>query len=293
MELDNVDPVIEVFAKIVTGYHFRQVLVSRRQYAHIDVFLPGRADRPHLLFLDYPEQLYLHRQRQIGDFVQEQGAIFCALQEPGFVIDGACKTALAVAKKLAFHEFRGNRAAVYRYEGPFGARTAVVYQPGDQLFAGSRFAGNVHRCLGTGDAVDHLPQVVHLLRLAEQLGAVILPSFDAQGIRNNVSQIVQIKWFGYEVERTEFQRLHGRFNITVRCDYSNRDPGSVSLHPVHQVESVAVREAHVGQANIEAVLLEQRFRARDVDSRFAIDVHATEGQRQQFANVRLVIDDES
>jgi len=51
------------------------------------------------------------------------------------------------------------------------------------------------------------------------------------------------------------------------------------LHPIDQVQSVTIRQAHIGQAQIERLGSEQRFRACNVGCGPGIDIHAAERQR--------------
>ena len=79
----------------------------------------------------------------------------------------------------------------------------------------------------------------------------------------------------------------------MRRDHRYRYAGCVGLHPFHEFEAIAIREAHVGQADIEIVLSEQRLGAGNVHCRFRANVHAAERERQQLTNVRLVINNQS
>jgi hypothetical protein len=81
------------------------------------------------------KQFYLHRKRQIGYFIEEQGAIAGALDEAGLVVYGTREAALAMTKELAFDEFRGDCPAVHRDKGAVGTRPAVMNQASDQLLA--------------------------------------------------------------------------------------------------------------------------------------------------------------
>jgi hypothetical protein len=49
--------------------------------------------------------------------------------------------------------------------------------------------------------------------------------------------------------------------------------------------------SHVGQAQVERLLAQDLLGARDVETRACRDVHALEGDRQELADVRLVVDE--
>ena len=78
----------------------------------------------------------------------------------------------------------------------------------------------------------------------------------------------------------------------MRGNYGDGYTGRITLHPFNEFEAVAVRQAHVGQADIEIVLCEQCLGTGDVLSRLSANIHATQRQRQQFADVGFVIDDQ-
>src|SRR3546814_13217351 len=100
------------------------------------------ADRADVLFLDRAQQLDLHRQRQLGHFVEEQGAAVGGLEQAGLVGVGTGEAALLVAEEFAFHQLRRDRAAVDRHERPAGARALGVDGAGDELLAGAGLAAD-------------------------------------------------------------------------------------------------------------------------------------------------------
>jgi hypothetical protein len=89
----------------------------------------------HPLLLDRAQQLHLHRQRQIGNLVEEQRAPVGRLEEAVAVLLGAGERALAVAEELRLHQVFRNRAAVDGDEGLRGPPAGLVHQPRGQLLA--------------------------------------------------------------------------------------------------------------------------------------------------------------
>ena len=72
---------------------------------HVDAVLMLLAHRTHGLFLDHAQQLHLHVQRQVGDFIEKQRAAFGGLDQALLVGDRAGEAAALVPEELAFHEF--------------------------------------------------------------------------------------------------------------------------------------------------------------------------------------------
>ena len=118
-----------------------------RQQAHVHRLFGMGADRAHRALLDRAQQLDLHRQRQLADLVEEQGAAVGRLEQAFLVGAGAGEAALAVAEELALHQLGRDRAAVDRHERPGRARAQAVDVARDDLLAGARFAVDEHRRL--------------------------------------------------------------------------------------------------------------------------------------------------
>ena len=55
--------------------------MRRADDAHVDCFFLRRSDLAHLLLLDRAQQLHLHLQRQVGDFVEKQRAAVGRLEK--------------------------------------------------------------------------------------------------------------------------------------------------------------------------------------------------------------------
>ena len=129
------------------------------------------ADRAHGFFLNDAQQLDLHVQRQIRDFIEKQRAAFRGLDQPLLVAHRAGEAAALVTEELAFHEFGGNRAAIDRHERAVAARAGFMNEFRHQFLAGAGFAENMYRRLAARDARNHFAQVLHGRRGAEQAGA--------------------------------------------------------------------------------------------------------------------------
>ena len=160
--------VVEVLPEFAAVDERRELLVGRADDAHVDGVLLRRADLAHLLFLDRAQELHLHLQRQIGDLVEEQRAAVGRLEEAVAIGLGAGERALPVAEELALHQVFGNRAAVDRDEGQLGAGAAGVDHPRGELLAAAGFAVDEHRRLALREPLDHVADVQHRRRFAEQ-----------------------------------------------------------------------------------------------------------------------------
>ena len=170
-DLDDIDAVVQVFAEFRFRDQVGEILVGRRQDTHVDGRFALLADGPHGFFLDHAQQLHLHVQRQVRDFIEEQCAAFGGLKQTGLVGDCAREAAALVAEEFAFHELGRNCAAVDRYERAFGAWTGAVDHAGNEFLARARFARDVHRRLAARHPLDELAQPLHGRCMTDELCA--------------------------------------------------------------------------------------------------------------------------
>ena len=268
------------------------------QDAHVDGRLALLADGADALFLDHAQQFDLHVQRQVRDFIEKQRAAFGRGNEAQLVGDRAGEAAALVAEQFAFHELGRNRAAVHRHERALGARPGGVDHACHQFLAGARFTGDVHRRLAARYAQDHFAQAFHRGRVADDLRAGargharVRTLRETQRGRHDAPQGAEIQRLGDEIEGAEFERAHRRLDIAVRGDDRAGHARDVERHPLEQVESVSIRKSHVRQAQIELLRLEQFLRAGDITRRLGGELHARERQRDEFDEVRLIIDNQ-
>ena len=114
--LDHVEPVIQILSE-PPGLHLgRQILVGGTEQPHVRRHL---ADRPHgsdRALLHRAQQLRLHRQGQIANLVQKQGAAIGRLEESFAVLVGAGERTAPIAEELGLEQVFRNRSAVDRNE---------------------------------------------------------------------------------------------------------------------------------------------------------------------------------
>src|SRR5690554_5255271 len=173
-QFDHVDAVEQILAEAAFLYQFRQVFVGGAEDADVYGDFLAVADRAHGLFLDGPQQFYLHGQGQVGHFVQKQSAAVGAAEQAGFVVDGAAEAALLVAEEFAFHQFRRNSAAVDGNERAVGPRALQVNHSGHQLFTAAGFAADKHRGLAAGQFAGLVTQFADLRGVSQQQAGLVV-----------------------------------------------------------------------------------------------------------------------
>ena len=104
LDLDHVDAKEEVFAEPPLLDGGLQVAVGGGEDSRVEGHFPFAAHRPHLVFLQRPQQLRLHGQGHFADFVQEQRPSFRLKEEPFAIDPGVGERALDVSEQFAFQE---------------------------------------------------------------------------------------------------------------------------------------------------------------------------------------------
>lgn len=201
-----------------------------------------------------------------------------------------------MAEKLAFHQLGRNRPAIDRHKWLAGARSLFVDQPCDQFFAAARLSADVDRRLTARQLVDLFAQIAHGQRVAEQAPiyrrAGAAHRRHAQRGADQFAQARQINRLGEEVEGAGLQRVDRGFQTAIRGDHRHRQLWMTLLNVLHQVQPRAVGQAHVGQAQVERIALQQRLGFAEVASTEGVEFHPSQGDFQEFADIRLVVDDE-
>ena len=167
-EFNDVQAVIQVLPE-VAGLHLGgQVFVGGADDAHVYRLFLGGAQRANAPLLYGAQQLGLHGQGQVADFVQKQRAARSGLKKTNTVLRGAGVGAFACAEKFGFEQVLRNGAAIDGHERPAGAVAACMHGIGHQLFARARFAVHQHGGHAAGHFGYALLGHLHGRRLAYQ-----------------------------------------------------------------------------------------------------------------------------
>ena len=299
VRFDHVEPVVKILAEAAGAHFLAQIPVGGAENAQVNRELLGLAHRAHRFFLNRAQQFHLHVQRQVGHFVEEQGAAVRFAEQAFAVFHGAGEAALAVAEEFALHQFRGNRAAVDRHERLFPARAQGVDQTRHALLAAAGFAADVDRRLAARQFADLLLEALHGRPLADQgvlfpaAVAGFLGAADAQAVLDQLPQAVQRHRFGDEVVGAQLHRVGGHVHVAVGGDHRHRHVRGGLGGVAQQVQAGAVAQVHIGQAEVEAVAVEQAPRGAERVGRGGIQFHPPQGDDEQFAQIRFVVNNQN
>ena len=110
------------------------------------------ADAIERSFFQHAQQLGLHPQRHLADFVEQQAAAVGPLEAAEMALIGAGEGPFFMAEQLALRQRLGEGRTVHLDETAVPARAGLVDETAEQFLAGAAFALNQHRQVGAGDA---------------------------------------------------------------------------------------------------------------------------------------------
>ena len=102
MQMEHIEPVVEIFAELLTPHRRFERFVGRRNDA--DIYRDGLAapEAADFLFLQGAQQLGLDGQGEFPELVQKQRPATRILKAPGLAVGCPCEGALFVAEELTF-----------------------------------------------------------------------------------------------------------------------------------------------------------------------------------------------
>ena len=267
MDRNHVEPIVEVFAEASGGDLLLQILVGRRDDAHVDLDRVVAADRPDLPVLEHPQQLALQLGPHVADLVEEEGAAGGLLEEPALGRVGPGERAAHVAEELALEQAFGQRRAVDRHEGLRRPRAVEVQRARHHLLAGAALAGDQHAAGPAGDLPDQRHDLGHRRALAlqvaqrrflghgpAQLPILLLEGTPLEGPLHRQQDGVGLERLRDVVERARAHGVYGRVDAAERRHQDHGDVGAEAAQLAHQLDPAAAGHAHVAEHGVELAL---------------------------------------
>ena len=158
---NHAEAIVEVLAEFALGDTLFEVGVGGREHADIHRLRTVLTDRHDLALLQEPQQFRLHVERQVADFIEEQGAAGGGANQARLVGDGPGEGPTTVTEQLAVGEFAGGRSAVVGQEGRGVPRGPDVNGPRHQFLAGAALTGDQHRQVIALQSLDLINDLVH------------------------------------------------------------------------------------------------------------------------------------
>ena len=146
MDVEDVQAIVEVFAKAPLAHLALQIAVGSDDDAGVDRNRLDRADAADLALLQHAQELALKVHAHLGDLIEQQRATVGLLEHPGTAaLARPGEGAVDVAEERAVHQRLGQRRAVDGDEGSAMARRVVVDGLRKELLARAALAGQKHR----------------------------------------------------------------------------------------------------------------------------------------------------
>ena len=195
-----------------------EILVGGADDADVDLDRLMTADALDHLVLQEAQQLDLHRQRHVADFVEEEGAAIGALDLADGLLDGAGEGALFMAEQFTFEQGLGDRGAVDRDERLLRAVAHAVDGMCQHLLAGAALAEQQNRDVGGRDLLDRAQDAGHLRARCDdpvhrrarrhlfEAAVLCLDRMQLRGPRDHQSQHFEIDRLVVEIVRAELHR---------------------------------------------------------------------------------------
>jgi len=271
VNLEDVQAKKQIVAKRPLGDLALQVLMRRRQYPDAQGVRLIAADGRHLVVFQDAQELHLHRHRDVGQFVEEDGAAVRQRQQARLRLCRARERAFDVAKEFALDEIRIERGDVNREEGPLAPRAVAMHGAGDQLLARAALAGDEHARLARRHQRDPLEHHLHggtgadhlfrrLDAFLRRLTRRLLKRPALEGAGDGVERLIEIKRLGEIVERAPFDRPHRGRKIAERRHDNDRRIARQLFELGERRQSVEARQTHVEHDGVGRLLLGQTKR---------------------------------
>ena len=240
---DHVEPVIQILPEQALLHARVEVLVRRRDDAHVGRERSVATHAIELAVGEHAQQARLQIRGHVADLVEEKGAAFGLLEAPAAHRLRAGEGAALVAEELAFEQVLRNGRRIDRDEGALGARTVAMQRARDELLAGARFPRDQHRRMGMGEPPDRAEHFLHGGGLAQDLGRLgvdrgrfHLAAALGEGAAHQLDRVIHVKRFGEVFEGAALEGGHRALQVGVRGHDDDRRRWQAVPELAHEFE---------------------------------------------------------
>src|SRR4051812_17090567 len=167
--LNYVQPVVEIFAKLLVANGLSRIAVRRRYETHIhDCVFMLAAHAAHDAVLKDPQHFGLQRHGHLAELVEEKSPPVGEFQQSHLFPVRAGECALTVSEHLRFEKLFGNRGAIDRNEAALGAATVLMNELGYYFLSGSGLTDDHDRGIRCGSALGKVCRATECRRSAHQ-----------------------------------------------------------------------------------------------------------------------------
>ena len=163
-----------------------------------------------------------------------------------------------------------------------------------ELLAAAGFAVDEHRRLALGEALDQVADLHHRRRFAEQLVARhrLRLLRHLERLLDERAQLLERDRLREVVERAGLERRDRVLGAAVRGDHGDGNVEPFLVDVLDDAQALAVGQAHVGEAEVERLLVEEPDRFADRFGARRVESHPRQRELEQLEQIGLVVDDE-
>ena len=167
---NHVKAVIEVSSETPLLYKFFKVSVSGGYYSNICLYRSGASNSVKFAVLNYTQELCLHFQRQLADFIEEHYAVVGNFKIALFTRSVCSREgSLFVAEKLRFYQVWRNGATVNLYEGLHLAVAVLLDEVCHLFLSDACFSEYDHIAVVTGNLEYFVQNHLHGLAVKDKI----------------------------------------------------------------------------------------------------------------------------
>ena len=173
-ERENIQAIKQITPEFSLGDGLAQITIRRGDDAHVDLDRLAAADGFKLLLLQHAEQFDLRLQRQVADFIEENGAAIRDFETPIAIRQRAGERSLHMAKQFALDQSGADGSAVHFHQRAVVPRAAVMDGAGHEFLARARLADDQHRRICGRNLINLLEQTHQRRTVPDDFAEVVL-----------------------------------------------------------------------------------------------------------------------
>ena len=229
IDVDDVEPVVEILAEFLFFHHLAQVGIGGRQNPHVHLHHFVRAERREFLLLNHAQQLRLRFRPDGAHFVEKDRAFVGDFERAFLVVNGAGERAFHMPEQSGFQQIGGQRTAVHGDKRMIHARRIGMNRLGDQFLARAGFAGDQNGRTARRHLHHQIEHAQHAVALADDVGETVALLERALELRILIDQplagndavdfdqqLFVVPGLGEIIVGAEFHRLHRGFHACRR-----------------------------------------------------------------------------
>ena len=299
----HLQAVEEVLAKAAATHQLLEITVRRGDDPDVDLDPLLAADALDLVLLQHAQELRLHRRADVADLVEEDRAAARLLEESLLLADGAGEGAAHVAEELALEQRVRERPTVDRDEAGAGAAAVPVQRRRDELLPGAALALDEDGAARRGDARDRLVDFDHRRAAADKDAVRVVGA--AVAVHAGVGEpplgerapdgrfdLLEVHRLADVVVGAVTDGLDGGLDRAEGGHDDHLDRRVPRLEGTRHRDAVHLRHAHVGDGEIEVLVLGALEGTWAAVARGDAIAFALQHLGQELTRDRVVVDDE-